>query len=202
MALPVAAGHSGCRARLLLNGRAREPPWWDGASPALMPRVTSSLPIPTVMSPSVKTAMPRSPVAAPAVRILLADADPLRSRTVVSGLRALGWAPIAALDALQALTFAIRQQPHAIVLHVRLPGGNGIGALRRIRSTATTAKLPVLVVGVPEDGDVVRGFLEAGADALLTSEASAESIAMHVAALLPEGMQAQLMTPTEMRAVA
>ena len=78
--------------------------------------------------------------------ILLVDDD----RDVVLGvsarLRAAGYDSITVRDAEGALATAIERQPDAIVLDVRLPGMDGMAALKEFRSREETRHIPVVML--------------------------------------------------------
>jgi CheY-like chemotaxis protein len=79
--------------------------------------------------------------------ILVADDDRLVSQLVSATLRRSGFTVVQAFDAMQAVMFALRApHPDAIVLDIHMPGGTGIQALQKIRRSAHTAAIPVVVL--------------------------------------------------------
>jgi two-component system chemotaxis sensor kinase CheA len=101
-------------------------------------------------------------------RILLAE-DSIVTRTQETRiLAAAGYEVVAAVDGLDALQKLARGAFDAVVTDVDMPGLDGIGLARRIRSEARHAHLPiVLVTSLASDADRKRG-LEAGANAYIT----------------------------------
>lgn len=76
------------------------------------------------------------------------------------------------------------ETPDAIILDVMLPGMDGFEILRRLRSDASTAGLPVLMLSARgEEADKVTG-LELGADDYLAKPFSARELAARVHALM------------------
>src|SRR4029079_2062929 len=112
------------------------------------------------------TAVPVSPDAA--VRILVADDDRVMSQLISGIVREAGHTPIAAFDAMQALMFAMRAPtPAAIILDLNMPGGTGLEALRKLKLSARTAPIPVIVVSGSAELDMPRQVKTLGADEYL-----------------------------------
>jgi two-component system, OmpR family, KDP operon response regulator KdpE len=84
-------------------------------------------------------------------RILIAEDDPVMASTLTGALRSRGYAVVLARDAMQAVMFAVQQQPNAILLDVNMPAGTGLGALTRLQASARTSSIPVLVVSGSTD---------------------------------------------------
>lgn len=79
--------------------------------------------------------------------VLVADDDRMISQLVAATLRRGGHTVVQAFDAMQAVMFAMRTpHPDVIVLDIHMPGGTGLQALRKIRASARTATLPVIVL--------------------------------------------------------
>ena len=131
------------------------------------------------MSPSV-LALPVAPAARPAAApsVLIADADAARGRALAARCVGAGAQAMVAVDALQAVTFARRTLPQFIVLHARLPGGNGLGALQRIRSIPALSWVPIVLVGTAElparmVAEATRGM---GAELTLLDDVAPEAV--------------------------
>ena len=142
------------------------------------------------MSPSLRylQAAP-APSAAPASTaptVLIADADVARGRELAARCQSFGWVPLLAVDALQAVTFTNRNRPDLVVLHTRLPAGNGLGALERIRRLPGCMGLPVVMIGVPaHDEALVARCRAAARDVVLLADATPDLVAGALCALLP-----------------
>ncbi len=80
------------------------------------------------------------------MRVLVADDDEVLTFLFRSALQGRGWEVDVAMDAMQALMFAVRTPPDAIVLDINMPGGNGTAALKRLKSSSRTSGIPVVVV--------------------------------------------------------
>jgi DNA-binding response OmpR family regulator len=84
-------------------------------------------------------------------RILIAEDDPVMASTLTGALKSRGYAVVLARDAMQAVMFAVQQQPNAILLDFNMPAGTGLGALTRLQASARTSSIPVLVVSGSTD---------------------------------------------------
>jgi CheY-like chemotaxis protein len=95
-------------------------------------------------------------------RVLVADDDPLFVEIVRAVLQPGGWEVSAALDSMQVMMFAMRTPPpEVILLDIDMPGGTGLAALRRLKVSAKTSSIPVLVISATKDptmADQVRGL--------------------------------------------
>jgi two-component system, cell cycle response regulator len=106
------------------------------------------------------------------MKLLIADDDRVLTHLLSARLRAKGWSVTIALDAMQAMMFAMRTQPDAILLDIAMPGGTGVEALRKLKVSTRTSQIPVVILsGSAEPGDesAVRelgaaGFLKKPAD--------------------------------------
>lgn len=111
------------------------------------------------------------------MRILVAEDDQVTSKATCAILRGLGHQPIPAFDAVQALMTAMRDpRPDAIILDLNMPGGTGMGALDKLKSSSKTAEIPVVVVSGITDPKMKKAALDAGAAAYLYKPASPEQI--------------------------
>jgi DNA-binding response OmpR family regulator len=107
--------------------------------------------------------------AAEAVRVLVADDDPLIRDVLRTILDLEGVAVVTAHDGEATLAeLATDPVPHVLVLDVMMPGIDGLEVCRRVRSDPRTARIPVILLTARDrDEDRVAG-LEAGADDYLT----------------------------------
>lgn len=71
----------------------------------------------------------------------------------------------------------------AVVSDIRMPGMSGIDLVRKLRSRAATAKLPVLLMTTMNGPDGLVEAIEAGADDFLVKSARLEELVARVLAL-------------------
>ena len=111
---------------------------------------------------------PASPAGAHRERILLVeDEEPLRG-VLRDLLEREGYSVIEAADGVQALDGIDRSAPDIVVLDLNLPRLDGFGVLQHLRTRASTASLPVLVLTAKGDEDSEVRVFEAGANDFLT----------------------------------
>lgn len=113
-------------------------------------------------------------------RVLVADDDPDILTVVKINFELDGFEVETAVDGEDALQKATSNPPNAIVLDIMMPRMDGLTALHRLRSQATTANIPIILLtarGLPEDR--VRG-LELGADDYITKPFDIEELKLRV----------------------
>jgi chemotaxis family two-component system response regulator PixH len=71
------------------------------------------------------------------------------------------------MDALQAWTTALRSAPDAIVLDVNMPAGSGVEVLKRLKHSAKTQHIPVVVISGTDEAELMREVTSLGASAFL-----------------------------------
>jgi two-component system, cell cycle response regulator DivK len=103
----------------------------------------------------------------PAKQVLIVEDNERSMKLFRDVLEVTGYRTLEATTAAQALELAQRHLPDVVLMDVRLPDVDGVEALRKIRTDARTAFLPVVAVTAQAmDGDRER-FLQAGFDAYL-----------------------------------
>ncbi|MFI2102107.1 response regulator [Isoptericola sp. NPDC019693] len=83
---------------------------------------------------------------AAATRVVVVDDDPYVVDVLRGVLEARGYAVVGVTDGGAALEAVEAEHPAAIVLDLAMPGTGGAEVLRRLRHSAATAELPVVVV--------------------------------------------------------
>lgn len=86
-----------------------------------------------------------------------------------------------AVDIGQRLQLAV---PDVLVLNTVLPGGSGIEVCRGLRTTASTHRLPIILLVAGDDRDEARAGLAAGADDCIAKPFSAGELVVRVKNLL------------------
>ena len=107
----------------------------------------------------------------PSRKVLIIEDDPDQAAALRLHLESRGYTVVIASETSGAIPVAAREKPDVILLDLGLPGGGGMTVLARIRSTAETSGIPVIVIsGSGLDPDWVfasggQGYLEKPADA-------------------------------------
>ncbi len=128
-------------------------------------------------------------------RVLVADDDPDILTVVKVNLELDGFEVETAVDGEDALQKATSNPPNVIILDIMMPRMDGLTALHRLRSQATTASIPIILLtarGLPEDR--VRG-LELGADDYITKPFDITELAARVRAVLRRTQAARDLSP-------
>jgi DNA-binding response OmpR family regulator len=85
------------------------------------------------------------------MKVLIAEDDRMQALLVGARMSSRGWTVVHAADAMQATMAAQRESPDVILLDLQMPGGTGIGALRRLKASMKTSGIPVLVMSATTD---------------------------------------------------
>ncbi|MFP4073200.1 MAG: response regulator [Actinomycetota bacterium] len=128
-------------------------------------------------------------------QVLVADDDPDILTVVKVNLELDGFEVETAVDGEDALQKATANPPNVIILDIMMPRMDGLTALHRLRSQASTASIPIILLtarGLPEDR--VRG-LELGADDYITKPFDITELAARVRAVLRRTQAARDLSP-------
>ncbi len=121
----------------------------------------------------------------PPTRLLLVEDDVRLCRLVQEYLQGMGYAVSLAHTGPAGLDLALKQNFHAVILDVMLPGMDGFEVLRRLRIHST---VPVLMLtGRGEEADRIVG-LEMGADDYLPKTFSTRELLARLRAVLRRSM--------------
>jgi DNA-binding response OmpR family regulator len=109
--------------------------------------------------------------------ILVADDDRVVVELLSLGLAARGFKVMVAADGMQAIMAARRTPPEVVLLDVMMPGGTGFDVLKRLRSNAATAGIPVVAMSASTDPALPQKVQEFGANAFLLKPALLDEVA-------------------------
>jgi AmiR/NasT family two-component response regulator len=113
-----------------------------------------------------------------ALRILIAEDDPLVSISLSDQLDELGHTVVAvASDGQEAIDMALREKPEVALLDIKMPNVDGITAAERI---AEQLDIPMLMLTAYSERHLVLRAAEAGALAYLLKPVSAEELAANL----------------------
>lgn len=127
--------------------------------------------------------MPTAPVSAAHYRVLIVEDDATIAGNLYSFLEAQGFVPDAAYDGRAALALLTSQHFDAVILDVGLPGLDGYGVLRTLR-TEHMLSVPVLMLTARDElDDKLAGFSH-GADDYLTKPFALAEVEARLHALI------------------
>ena len=116
--------------------------------------------------------------------VLIADDDEDILALVRTVLERSGHEVMVARDGAQALELARERRPDLAVLDISMPELDGLEVLRRLRASAETSQLPVVLLSArAQEEDVAFGY-ENGASAYLPKPFSPRELTQRVAELL------------------
>ena len=78
--------------------------------------------------------------------VLIVEDNPANMTLAVFLLQSVGHKVLKALDAEAGLTLARDEQPDLILMDIQLPGMDGLEATALLKSSATTANIPVIAL--------------------------------------------------------
>lgn len=116
--------------------------------------------------------------------ILVADDDEDILALVTAVLERSGHEVTGVRDGAEALESLQRQSPDLVVLDISMPEVDGLEVLQRIRSSAETSELPVVLLSARAQEDDVRLGYATGASAYVRKPFSPRELADRVAQLL------------------
>jgi len=119
-------------------------------------------------------------------KILIADDSKLQVQLISTCLAERGFAVISAGDALQTWMIALREKPAAIVLDISMPGGTGVEVLKRLRMSAKTQHIPVIVVSGSSEPNIENTVKELGARDFLSKPVDTKQLGELLSHLLTQ----------------
>ncbi len=115
------------------------------------------------------------------IRILVAEDEPRYIWAIQTNLEARGYKVLTATDGHAALQLAAEEQPHLVLLDIKMPGLNGYEVCRKIREFST---VPIIMItAMAEEADKVLG-LDLGADDYITKPFSVPELLARVRSAL------------------
>lgn len=159
------------------------------------------------MNASIPTLLSTQPVLIPLTRrtskILIVDDEPAVCLFIEKGLRTFGFHNLLfSSNGSNVPHRALAERPDLIIMDVMMPGGNGLKALRILRSTPATTRIPVIITSgfnVPTVGDCEQSR----PDRVLAKPFTVEQLLKAVGSLLPATGHTQAVAtfPAELKAV-
>jgi CheY-like chemotaxis protein len=120
------------------------------------------------------------------VRILVADDDRIVVTLIAGLLRSKRHEVVPVFDAMQAIMFAMRAPaPDVIILDINMPGGTGVEAIKRLRSSLNTALIPIIVLSGTTDPQMPEKVKAMGANAFLSKPVDPAALFAALANVLP-----------------
>jgi len=119
-------------------------------------------------------------------KILIADDDPMMTSILSATLGTRGYTVAVARDAMQAVMFAVQQQPDLVLLDINMPAGTGLGAIKRLKASARTSSIPVVVVSGSSDLTLPATVRAEGAKAFFRKPVDLDALCVRLEEILKE----------------
>jgi signal transduction histidine kinase len=118
------------------------------------------------------------------IRVLVADDDPIVRSLMTAKLVEMGAIVAEAEDGAVALDLLDMHTFDLAIVDLMMPNVDGLSLIRRIRFSADTQNLPVIVISSHGEGDAVRNAYRAGASSLLAKPVDWQGLEHHVKFLM------------------
>ena len=116
--------------------------------------------------------------------IVVIDDDAVTRHILGTSLTRAGYRVATASNGDDGLAFALRNQPAAVIVDMVMPGIHGIKLVDRLRGSAETADVPILMLTVRRELPNKLSAFEAGVDDYVTKPFQSEEVVARVRALL------------------
>ena len=120
----------------------------------------------------------------PAKIAMIADDDPTAVALMSAALAKVGIQSLVAQDAMQAVMSAHKKLPDIILMDVNMPGGTGLNALQKIKSSSRTQLIPVIVITGVEDAALPKKVADLGAIDFIKKPIKSDDLQRKVCAAL------------------
>lgn len=130
-------------------------------------------------------------------KILVIEDNPTNLQLMVYLLQAFGHTPLEALDGEAGLELIRRESPDLILCDIHLPGTDGFGVARQLKSQPAFSAIPlVAVTALAMVGDRDR-ILSAGFNGYITKPITPETFVGQVESFLPPGISSRKAIPPD-----
>lgn len=118
-------------------------------------------------------------------RILVVDSDPRMCQAIYKVLAGISCSVVFAFDAVAAVTEARKHNPDLMIVDLSLPAGSGLVVVERLRSLASHATVPIIVMAERGARLEAEKVFNAGANAFLPKPLNPRLLLHYVNSLLP-----------------
>lgn len=78
-------------------------------------------------------------------KILIIDDDRVFLQIMSRKITGAGYEVLTAVDGIQGITLALKEQPQLIILDIRFPAGGGLETLKKLSLSAKTCTIPIII---------------------------------------------------------
>ena len=116
--------------------------------------------------------------------ILIVEDHEKNRKLVRDVLKFKGYGVIEAETGEEGVRLALERQPSLVLMDIRLPGIDGVEALRRIRADATTRAIPIMAITASVMTEDRQKIMDAGFDAYQSKPLNVKDFVVAVEQLL------------------
>jgi len=87
-------------------------------------------------------------------RILIVEDDRDIALALTTRLRAAGFLPVNAYDAMGGVSLAVKDTPDLVLLDLMMPAGGGLKVAERLRALGATAVVPIIFLTASKDPEM------------------------------------------------
>jgi CheY-like chemotaxis protein len=116
--------------------------------------------------------------------ILIVEDHEKNRKLVRDVLKFKGYVVIEAETGEEGVRLALEQRPSLVLMDIRLPGIDGVEALRRIRADATTRAIPIMAITASVMTEDRQKIMDAGFDAYQSKPLNVKDFVVAVEQLL------------------
>lgn len=120
------------------------------------------------------------------LKVLVVDDSATSVHFMTQALRKAGYHVMTAVNGHEAVTKAIQERPHCLILDVVLPGMSGYGVCRQLRALDPRRRLPIIMVSSKDTPLDTSWGLRQGADRYLPKPFTEEDLLLTVEEVLSE----------------
>lgn len=108
--------------------------------------------------------------------VMVIEDDPFFRALVDQALNPLAWDTVFAVDSIAALAQLRRSRPDVILMDIHLPGLDGVGLTRQLKSSPLLASIPIVMMTGDASKTTLLSSMEAGAAAFVVKPFTRESL--------------------------
>jgi len=119
-------------------------------------------------------------------KVLIVDDDADMRRGLSARLKANHYDIVFGVDAISAVSVALKERPDLILLDIGLPGGDGFLVMQRLQNLAPLIGVPIIIVSAREPSTHEERAIAAGAQGYLQKPVDIEGLLSAMATALGE----------------
>ncbi len=120
-------------------------------------------------------------------KILIVEDEPHIAKMLERRLNASGYATVNANNAVKAVEQAKLEKPDLILLDFKMPSGDGLGVIEKLKKMPETIAIPVIFLTASAERDTEKRAYELGAKYFMTKPFKAEELLEKIQSVLGNG---------------